>query len=109
MRVAVDQTTCKELLEQFLKEHAPQFVPLPASTTVTLMCDKIPDASQLARHGHDRGAVKDCSVFLDYHVTFAMSEVPTKRFTFKCSDSSSKGIWLQIAIVLLACLKCSAP
>ena len=82
MRVVVDQTTCKELLEQFLKEHAPQFVPLHASTTVNLMCDKIPDASQLARHGPDPGATKDYSVFLDYHVTFAMSKVPTKRFTF---------------------------
>ena len=48
------------------------------------MCDTIPNASQLARHGHDPGAAKDCSIFLDYHVTFAMSEVPTKRFTFKC-------------------------
>jgi len=84
MRVVVDQTTCKDLLDQFLKDHAPQLFPLPPSTTVVLMCDKINDASQSTRHGHDTGAPKDCSVFLDYHVSFAMAEVPTKRFTFKC-------------------------
>ena len=72
MRVVVDQTTRKERLEPFLKENAPQYVPLPPSTIVVLMCDRISDASQLARHGHDSGASKDCSIFLDYHVTFAM-------------------------------------
>ena len=72
MRVVVEQTTCTELLEQFLTDHAPHLVPLPTSTTVVLRCDKISDASQLARHGHDSGATKDCSIFLDYHVLFAM-------------------------------------
>jgi len=84
MRVIVHQTICKDLLEQFLKDHARGYIPLPPSTTNVLMCDKISDVSQLARHGQDTGVAKDYSVFLDYHVTFAMSEVPAKRFTFTC-------------------------
>ena len=55
------------------------------STTVVLMCDKIRDTHQTIRYSHDIHAVEDCIVFLDYHVTMAMSEVPTKRFAFKCS------------------------
>ena len=41
MRVAVDHSTCKELQEMYLKEHAPQMYPLPSSTSVILMCDRI--------------------------------------------------------------------
>ena len=70
--VVVDQTTCKNLLAQFLKDHAPKFSPLPPSTTAVLISDKICDASQLIGHGQDTGVVKDSSIFLDSHVTFAM-------------------------------------
>ena len=100
MKVGVDQTTCKELLVQFLKDHAPEYYPLPPSTTVVLLCDKISDASQSARHSHDTGSAKECSVFLDYHVTFAMSEVPTKRFTFKCFRRLNNNVPVLIRLLL---------
>ena len=84
IRVEVDTTTCKELLDQFLQRHASECFPLPASTTVVIMCEKMSDKG-IARHVHDFGSSKDCSIFLDYPVTMAMTEVPTKRFTYKCS------------------------
>jgi hypothetical protein len=67
---------CKELLDLFLKQHAPQYYPLPASTNSVLMCDKIiSDAHQAGRSSHDAHAVKNCKLFLDYHVTMEMPQV----------------------------------
>ena len=36
--------------------------------------------------GFDAGSIQDCSVFLDFPVSMAMSEVPTKRFTSSLID-----------------------
>ena len=71
MRVAVDHTTCKELLVMYLKEHAPQLYPLPSSTSAILVCDKLSETVQSSSHGHDE-VVKDCTVFLDCYVTLAI-------------------------------------
>jgi hypothetical protein len=84
MRAEVDTTTCKELLVEFLQRHTLECFPLPASTTVVLMCENMSD-TVIARHVYDFGSSKDCSIFVDYHVTMAMAEVPTKRFIYKCS------------------------
>jgi hypothetical protein len=67
------ETTCKEVLSDFLQLHASDYHPLPATTVVTMFCQKTSGST-----------IQDCSLFLDYPVTLAMSEVLTKRFTFKC-------------------------
>jgi hypothetical protein len=74
MMVAFD-VSCKQVLNDFLGKHAMDYFPLPESTIVVMMCVKNCDAIQL---------LQDCSVFLDFSFSMAMSEVPTKRFTFKC-------------------------
>jgi len=67
-----------------LKEHAPQLYPLPSSSIVVVMCDKISGTYQAGMHGHDT-IVKDCALFLDNHVTMAMSKFPTRPFALKCT------------------------
>jgi hypothetical protein len=82
MRVEVD-SICKEVLALFLQMYAPDYYPLPDDVKVTLLCTKISDTIQ-GRPTSDVGTLQDCSVFLDFPVSMPMSEVPTKRFLFKC-------------------------
>ena len=82
LRVEVD-SICKEVLAIYLQNHAPDYYPLPDDVKVTMMCTKISDTVQ-GRAASDVGTVQDCSVFLDFPLSMAMSEVPTKRFMFKC-------------------------
>ena len=84
MRVAIETTTCKELLDLFLQNHAAEYSPLLVATNVVLMCVKISDTVQ-GMPAADVGSLQECSVFLDYLVDMAMTEVPTKRFMFRCS------------------------
>ena len=83
MRVST-QTACKDVLATFLEQHAIDYHPLPDGTKVSLSCVKISDTVQ-GRPATDVGSLQDCSVFLDFPVEMAMSEVPTKRFTFRCT------------------------
>ena len=85
LRVEVD-SICKEVLAIYLQSHAPDYYPLPDDVKVTLLCTKISDTIQ-GRPASDVGTVQDCSVFLDFPVSMPMSEVPTKRFLFKCFRS----------------------
>ena len=77
------QATCKEVLAEFLVLHASGYSPLPDSTSVSMFCLKISDTVQ-GKPASDVGATQDCSIFLDYPISLAISEVPTKRFTFRC-------------------------
>jgi len=56
-----------------LRTHAADYHPLPNSTTVNMMCCKLNDT-----------VARECSVCLDFPVIMAMTEIPTKTFTFKC-------------------------
>jgi hypothetical protein len=85
MRIADDVTTCKELLEPFLQSNASDYSPLPVSTCVVMMCAKLGDTLQ-ARSASNVDSLKNCTFFLDYPVTTTMAEVPSKRFTIKCSS-----------------------
>jgi len=75
---------CKEVLFDLFAKHASNYSPLPESTNVVMMCVK----NYNMIHGmpaSDAGSIQYCSVLIDFPVSMAMSEVPTKRFTFKCS------------------------
>jgi hypothetical protein len=75
MRVEVG-ITCKQVLESYVQSDAIDYSPLPGDTKVIMMCTVVNGTVE---------SVKDCSVFLDFTVLMAMTEIPTKRFTFKCS------------------------
>jgi hypothetical protein len=83
MRVALE-ASCKEMLFEFLAKHASDYSPLSESTNVVMMCVKNYDVIH-DMPASDVGSIQDCSMFLDFSVSMAMSEVPTKRFNFKCS------------------------
>jgi hypothetical protein len=76
----------KEVLALFLQMHALDYYPLSDDVKVALMCIKISDTVQ-GRPTSDVGSLHDCSLFLDFPVSMSMSEVPTKRFLFKCFRS----------------------
>ena len=82
MNVECD-STCKQVLLAFLNTHSPDNCPLPDSSKVIMQCTKMSDTVQ-GRAAIDVGVVRDCSVFLDYPVLMAITEVPTKHFLFKC-------------------------
>jgi hypothetical protein len=71
-------------LVTFLKEHADAYNPLPDGTKVSLFCKKISDTVQ-GKPASDVGTIQECSVFLDFPVDIAMTKVPTKRFSFRCT------------------------
>ncbi len=87
MRAEVDTTACKELLVEFLQRHASECFPLPTSTTVVLMCEKmsLPLLKRLPT-----------SIFLDYPVTMAMAEVPTKDSLINARVRSKLGVHVKI-------------
>ena len=78
MRLDVD-STCKQGMDTYyLRTHAADYHPLPNSTKLNMMCCKL----------NNTNARELCSVFLNYPVIMAMTEiVPTKSFTFKCARS----------------------
>jgi len=45
IRVAID-TTCKDVLAEFLSSHAPDYSPLPGECKVILLCTKISETLQ---------------------------------------------------------------
>jgi hypothetical protein len=61
------ETTCKEVLSDFLRLHASDYYPLLDATVVTMLCMKTTDSSDRDK------PFQDCTVFLDYPVTLAMS------------------------------------
>jgi hypothetical protein len=77
------QWTCKQVLRAYLQKHSPDNCPLPDSTKVIMQCTKQSDTIQ-GRAASDVGVVRDCSVFLDFPVYMAISEIPTKHFLFRC-------------------------
>ena len=78
------EATCKDVLVESLSLRAPEQCPLLDSTTSIMFCVKISDTVQ-GKPASDVGSCQDCHVFLNYPISMAMSEVPTTRFTFKCS------------------------
>jgi len=58
--------------------HASDYHPLPDTVVVTMLCLKI------SQNTTQDNPLQNCTVFLEYPVTLAMSEAPTMRFTFKC-------------------------
>jgi hypothetical protein len=64
--------------------HAPNYSPLPNSTNAILTCP-ILTYSLYARTAGDVISFRDVSAFLDLRVSMDVAEVPTKRFTFRCS------------------------
>ena len=82
IRVAVD-TTCRDVLAEFLPSHAPDYSPLPGDCKVILLCTKISETLQ-GRSAADVGVDKVCSAFLDFLVSIPLTEVPTMRLIFKC-------------------------
>ena len=83
MKVAADMA-CKDILSLFLQGHAVEYYPLPDPTIVILMCIKFSDTIQ-RKQASDVGSLQDRSVFIDFFVSMAMREIPTIRFTFKCT------------------------
>ena len=49
-----------------------------------MQCTKHSSNTIQGRAASDVGVIRDCSVFLDFLVYMAISEVPTKHFLFKC-------------------------
>ncbi len=84
MRVAVE-TPCKDVLAQFLKSHAPDYSPLHDSTNVILSCQVLANETISGRTAGDLITLRDGTVFLDFPLSMAMAEVPTKKFTFRCT------------------------
>jgi hypothetical protein len=77
------QWTCKQVLRAYLKKHSLDNCPLPDSTKVIMRCTKQSDTIQ-GRAASYVGDVQDCSIFLDFPVYMAISQVPTKHFLFMC-------------------------
>ncbi len=83
-----DERTCHELLCAFLKDKGlgDANVALPCGSTVVLRCVKMCDARlHGGRHASDVGLIQDCTLFLSFPVTLAITEVPTKKFSFYCT------------------------
>jgi len=99
MRVAADMA-CKDIENLFLEGHAAEYYPLPDSTIVILMCVKI-SATVQGKPASDIGFLHECSVFIDFLVSLAMREVPTKRFTFKCTRPVENRLPRQDPIVIM--------
>ncbi len=68
--MVTENLTCTVLLSKFLRLHASDYYPLPATTVVTWFCLHIGDTIQ-GKHANDVGYMQDCTVFLDYPVTLA--------------------------------------
>ncbi len=73
MRVDVD-STCKQILDTYLRTLVADYHPLPSSTPVNMMCCKLNDTF-----------ARECFLFLDYPMILTMPEIPTKSFTLKCA------------------------
>jgi len=74
--------TCKHVLTGCLKTRAPDSIPLSNSAKVTLHCTKLSYTGHV-RPASDVGAVRDCSVCLDFSVMLTVNEIPTRHFIFK--------------------------
>ncbi len=55
------------------------------------------------RSASDVGADKDCSAFLDFLVSVPLTEVPTKRFIYKCfRPVEARRPRVDVVVVLMA-------
>jgi hypothetical protein len=83
-----DERTCYQLLLDYFKDkgHGDANDALPGDSTVVLRCVKMVDARlHGGRPATDVGHVQDCTVCLSFPVTLAITEVPTKKFSFYCT------------------------
>ena len=76
------QTACKDVLATFIEKHANVYHPLRDGTDVSLIGVKICHTDQ-GKSTTDVGTFQYYSAFLGFPMYMALSEVPTKRFTFK--------------------------
>ncbi len=70
------ETTCKNLLTGYLQTKASEYSPLHDNTQVELKCTTKFSETVQGRPASDVGYVLDCTMFLDFLISVAMTKVP---------------------------------